>query len=128
MNVFDKVSKFDLKKAGLINLAVGAINVLIHVSVIAGLLPYVWVNGGRTENFEMACSISASSIVVTLIGMIITLVGAKIIPVKFNRFWGIAFTVFLVAMLPLAFVGIVQQFLELYLKNASVVSLRLLGS
>ena len=110
MNIFDKVSVFDLKKAGLINLAVGGINVLIHISVIAGLLPYMWVNGGRTESYEMACSISASSIVVTLIGMFITLVGAKIIPVKFNRFWGIAFTVFLMAMLPLAFVGIVQQF------------------
>ena len=95
MNIFDKVNVFSLKKAGLINLAVGAINVLIHVSVIAGLLPYVWVNGGRTENFEMACSISASSIVVTLIGMIITLVGAKIIPVKFNRFlWNCLYGVF----------------------------------
>ena len=111
MNIFDKVSVFDLKKAGLINFAVGGINVLIHISVIAGLLPYMWVNGGRTESYEMACSISASSIVVTLIGMIITLVGAKIIPVKFNRFCGIAFTVFLVAMLPLAFMGIIQQFL-----------------
>lgn len=111
MNIFDKVSVFDLKKAGLINLAVGGINVLIHISVIAGLLPYMWVNGGRTESYEMACSISTSSIVVTLIGMFIMLVGAKIIPVKFNRFWGIAFTVLLMAMLPLAFVGVVQQFL-----------------
>ena len=111
MNIFDKVSVFDLKKAGLINLAVGGINVLIHISVIAGLLPYMWVNGGRTESYEMACSISASSIVVTLIGMFITLVGAKIIPVKFNRFGGIAFTVLLMAMLPLAFVGVIQQFL-----------------
>ena len=42
MNIFDKVSVFDLKKAGLINLAVGGINVLIHISVIAGLLPYMW--------------------------------------------------------------------------------------
>ncbi len=111
MNIFDKVSVFDLKKAGLINLAVGGINVLIHISVIAGLLPYTWVNGGRTENFEMACSVSYSSIVMTLIGMIITLFAAKFIPVKFNRFWGIAFTVLLMAMLPLAFVGVVQQFL-----------------
>jgi len=110
MNIFDKVSVFDLKKAGLINLAVGGINVLIHISVIAGLLPYMWVNGGRTESYEMACSVSYSSIVMTLIGMIITLFAAKIVPVKFNRFWGIAFTVLLMAMLPLAFVGVVQQF------------------
>lgn len=111
MNIFDKVSKFDLKKTGLINLVVGGINVFIHISVIAGLLPYTWVNGGRTANFEMACSISYSSIVMTIIGMIVTLFAAKFIPVKFNRFWGIAFTVFLMAMLPLSFMGVIQQFL-----------------
>ncbi len=103
--------KFDLKKAGMISVTVGVINVLLHVLVIAGVVPFGWVNGGRTATFEEARGISGSSIVMTLINILIALVASQIIPLKLNKFWGIVLSVFLIGTLPLTLVGVSQQFL-----------------
>ncbi|MBO4404916.1 MAG: hypothetical protein J5780_06270 [Treponema sp.] len=111
MKFIERVRQFSLKKAGYINLTIAVINILIHVFVMAGILPYTWVNGGRTENYEAACSIAFSSIIVIAVTMLLTLIASGIIPVKFNRFFGIFLTVILIVLLPFSFIGIVQQFL-----------------
>ena len=81
------------------------------MAVLTELLPYTWVNGGRTEDFATACQISFSSIVITLINMVICAIASQIIPVKFNRFWGITLSAFLIVTLPFDIIGIIQQFL-----------------
>ena len=105
------IRKFDLKKAGYISVSIGVINIIIHILVITGVLPYLWVNGGRSESFTAAQSASFSSIVITVISIIITLIASQIIPIKMNKFWGIAISVFLIVTLPLSVVGIISQFL-----------------
>lgn len=105
------IRKFDLKKAGYISVLIGVINIIIHILVITGVLPYLWVNGGRSESFTAAQSASFSSIVITVISIIITLIASQIIPIKMNKFWGIAISVFLIVTLPLSVVGIISQFL-----------------
>ena len=105
------IRKFDLKKTGIVNVSAGLINIIVHVLVILKILPYQWVNGGRTESYEIACQISVGSIVVMIVCVLITLIACKIIPLKLNRFWGIALSVLLIAMLPLSLLGVVQQFL-----------------
>jgi hypothetical protein len=102
---------FDLKKTGIVNVSAGLINIIVHVLVILKILPYQWVNGGRTESYEMACQISVASIVVMIVCILITMIASKIIPLKLNRFGGIALSVLLIAMLPLSLLGVVQQFL-----------------
>ena len=105
------IRKFDLKKTGFVNVSVCFVNIIVHVLVILKILPYQWVNGGRTESYEMACQISVASIVVMIVCIFITLIACKIIPLKLNRFWEIALSVLLIAMLPFSLLGVIQQFL-----------------
>lgn len=105
------IRKFNLKKAGYISVSIGVVNIIVHILVITGVLPYLWVNGGRSESFSTAQSTSFSSIIITLISILITLIASQIIPVRLNRFWRIAISVFLIVTLPISFIGIVSQFL-----------------
>lgn len=105
------IRKFDLRKAGIISVSVGVINICIHLLVIANIIPYLWVNGGRTESFEAAVQTSRGSIILTIINILIALIASQIIPIKFNKFWGIVISAFLIVTLPLTLVGVIQQFL-----------------
>ncbi|MCQ2584548.1 MAG: hypothetical protein MJ185_03070 [Treponema sp.] len=105
------IRKFNLKKAGWISASVGGINIVVHLLVIASIIPYLWVNGGRTESLEAARQLSTSSIIMTVINILIALIASQIIPVKLNRFFGIVLSAFLIVTLPLTLVGVVQQFL-----------------
>ena len=105
------IRKFDLKKAGYISVLIGVINIIVHILVIAGAIPYLWVNGGRSESFSAARSTSFSSIIITAISILITLIASQIIPIRLNKFWGIAISVLLIVTLPLSFIGAIAQFL-----------------
>lgn len=109
--MFTWIRKFSLRKAGWISASIGGINIIVHLLVISNIIPYLWVNGGRTESFEAAQQISTDSIIMTVINIIIALVASQIIPIKFNKFWGIVISAFLILTLPLTLVGIAQQFL-----------------
>lgn len=105
------IRKFNLKKAGFVSIILGLINIVVHILVITGILPYLWVNGGRSESFTAAQSTSFYSIIITLVSIAITLIASQIIPIRFNKFWGIVISVFLIITLPLSFIGIIAQFL-----------------
>ena len=105
------IRKFDLRKAGVCSAVVGGINIILHVLVIANIIPYSWVNGGRSESYAKAQQISMSSIIMTIINIGIALIASRIIQVKLNKFWGIMLSAFLIVTLPLSFVGVIQQFL-----------------
>lgn len=106
-----RIRKLNLRKAGLCSATIGGINILVHILVIANIIPYLWVNGGRTISFTEAQQISMNSIIMTIINVIIALVASQIIPIRFNKFWGIAISTFLIITLPLGFIGILQQFM-----------------
>ncbi|QFJ55101.1 hypothetical protein [Pseudobutyrivibrio xylanivorans] len=105
------IRKSSLKTAGFISVAIGLLTILVHVLVITGVLPYLWINGGRSESFEAAKQTSFSSIIIILVSIVITIIASQIIPIKFNKFWGIVISVFLIVTLPLSFFGIIEQFL-----------------
>ncbi len=97
------IRKIDLKKAGICSVVIGIINICVYISVILSLIPYTWVNGGMTESLEAARQISASSIIMTMINILILVIASGIIPVRFNRFCGIVLSVFLIVTLPFSF-------------------------
>ena len=105
------IRKFDLRKAGICSVVIGGVNIIVHILVITNIIPYLWVYGGRTESFAAAQQTSTSSIVMTIANILITLIASQIIPVKLNKFWGIALSIFLIITLPLKLVGVIQQFL-----------------
>lgn len=69
------------------------------------------VNRGRTETLIAARELLTSSIIITLVNILIALIASQIIPLRLNRFWGIALSIFLIITLPFGFIGIIQQFL-----------------
>lgn len=105
------IRNINLRKAGWVSVSIGVINIIVHLLVISNIIPFLWVNGGRTESFEVAQQISADSIIMTVINIVIALIASQIIPIKFNKFWGIVISSFLILTLPLTLVGIAQQFL-----------------
>ena len=105
------IRKFDLRKAGICSAVIGGVNIIVHILVIANIIPYLWVNGGRTESFAVAQQTSISSIVMTIINILIALIASQIIPIKLNKFGGIVLSAFLIITLPLTLVGVIQQFL-----------------
>lgn len=109
--MLDKIRKFDLKKAGYAGCIIGLFNIMVHMFVIFQIIPYTWVNGGRTASLVAAQEISVSSIIITVINILIALVATQIIPIKLNRIAGITLSAFLILTLPFSFIGIIQQFL-----------------
>lgn len=109
--MLNRIRKVNLKKAGICSCIVGLINIVVHLLVIIQIIPYTWVNGGRTESLIAARELSMSSIIMTIFNILIALVASQIIPIKFNKFFGMALSIFLIVTLPLSFVGIIQQFL-----------------
>ena len=105
------IRKFDLRKAGICSVVGSGIGIILHILVIANIIPYLWVNGGRTETFAEAQEISTGSIVIILVKILIALIASRIIPVRLNKFWGIFLSAFLVITLPVTLVGVIQQFL-----------------
>ncbi|MBW9172815.1 hypothetical protein [Clostridium estertheticum] len=79
--------------------------------IIPQIMPYTWVNGGRSVSYELARQTSLSSIYMTIFNIIIALIASKIIPLKMNKFWSKFLTIFLVVTLPLGLIGIGEQFL-----------------
>ena len=109
--MLDKIRKFDLKKAGYGACIIGLFNIMVHMLVIFQIIPYTWVNGGRTASQVAAQEISVSSIIMTVINILIALVATQIIPIKLNRIAGITLSAFLILTLPFSLIGIIQQFL-----------------
>lgn len=105
------IRKYDLRKAGIGSVVSSGIGIIVHILVIANIIPYLWVNGGRSETFTAAQKISTSSIVIILIKILIALIASRIIPIRLNKFWGIFLSAFLVITLPVTLVGVIQQFL-----------------
>lgn len=109
--MLNRIRKINLQKAGIGACIVGLINIAIHILVINQLIPYTWVNGGRTESIIVARELSISSIIMTIFNILIALIASQIIPIKLNYFFGKALSIFLIITLPFSFLGIVQQFL-----------------
>lgn len=109
--MLNSIRKINLKKAGIGACIIGLINIAVHLLVIIQIIPYTWINGGRTESPIAAKELSTSSTILTLFNILIALVASQIIPIKLSKFFGKALSIFLIITLPFSFVGIIQQLL-----------------
>ncbi len=109
--MIEKIRRFNIQKAGYISIAVGIVAIFVHVLVMSHVLPYTWINGGRSISYQAAFQTSLSSIVTIFISILITLIASKIIPLGLNKFWTILLIIWLWIGIPLDLIGIAQQFL-----------------
>lgn len=67
-----------------------AIVFLTHVLILLQVIPYQWVNGGRSVSYEAQAQLSFVSLVIALIGLIYIFLTDKIKPMRYH----IAFRIF----------------------------------
>lgn len=83
--MLDKLRKMKMITAVLMGVWFYSLTILIHVLVICSIIPYTWVNGGRSESFAAQLSLSMISTLIAVMGVVFTLLigGNKL--TKFNR-------------------------------------------
>ena len=109
--MIEKIRKCNIKKAGFISAAMGMVAIAVHAMVLFQILPYEWINGGRSPSYQAANQTSINSIIMIVISILITLIASKLIPLELNKFWTILLIIWLWIGIPLDIVGIIQQLL-----------------
>lgn len=60
-----------------------AIVFVTHVLILLGVIPYQWVNGGRSPSFAAQTQLSYVSMAIALVGMLYILLTARIKPLRY---------------------------------------------
>jgi len=120
-------SIISLRKAGWCSLCVGVIGILLHILVLADILPYQWINGGRTESLSQAYQTAALSIVIIVVMKLITLFGARILPMRRNKTAAVILRAALIAIACFSFIGVIQQLLGTIFEKCILSVVNLIG-
>jgi fumarate reductase subunit D len=98
--------KIDIKTAGYINIIILAVVICIHLLVIFGVMPFTWINGGRSASFEIGQQTSIVSIVILFVMILVNIWAAGII--RINRFVTVL-KILMWIFFAYSLVGLVQQ-------------------
>lgn len=74
-----------MKTAVFMGIIFYSLNILIHFLIISKSIPFTWVNGGRSESFAEQLPISVINIVISIIGVVFTLIVGRIKLYKYKR-------------------------------------------
>lgn len=74
-----------LKTAGILAISMNVLAILVHVLVLLGVIPYLWINGGRSVDFAAATQTSLSSIPILAVGCVVPLLGSQLLPIRLGR-------------------------------------------
>jgi hypothetical protein len=72
--MLEKLRKVNLKTAVIMGICFYSLTMLLHVLIIRGVIPYTWVNGGRSDSFATQLPISIINIIICILGGVFTLV------------------------------------------------------
>ena len=62
-----------------------SLTILIHVLILSGIIPFTWVNSGRSESFATQLPISIINIIISISGGAFTLFVGRIILYTYKR-------------------------------------------
>jgi hypothetical protein len=105
------IKKIGLKQAGLIYITMSIITVIVHLLVIFRLMPYTWINGGRSATYEIARQTSINSIPYFIIVIAIALLVCGIIRVRWNSVVKKIISILLWIMVAYTCLGLIFQLL-----------------
>lgn len=74
-----------MKAAVFMGIIFYSLTILIHFLIISKIIPFTWVNGGRSESFAEQLPISVINIVISFIGVVFTLIVSRIKLYKYKR-------------------------------------------
>ncbi|WP_394578427.1 hypothetical protein [Cytobacillus firmus] len=95
-----------MKTAVFMGIIFYSLTILIHFLIICKSIPFTWVNGGRSESFAEQLPISVINIVISIIGVVFTLIVGRIKLYKYKR----GITVICRFFVVLWSFGFIQQF------------------
>jgi len=71
--MLEKLRKVNMKTAVVMGVCFYSLTLLLHVLIISGIIPFTWVNGGRSESFATQLPLSIVSAIIAISGGIFTL-------------------------------------------------------
>jgi hypothetical protein len=74
-----------MKTAVFMGIIFYSLTIFIHFLIISKSIPYTWVNGGRSESFAEQLPISVINSVISIIGVVFTLIVGRIKLNKYKR-------------------------------------------
>ena len=74
-----------MKTAVFMGIIFYSLTISIHVLIISGIIPFTWVNGGRSESFAAQLPISIINIIISIIGGMFTLIVGRNILYTYKR-------------------------------------------
>jgi len=74
-----------MKIAVFIGVIFYSLTILIHLLIISEIIPFTWVNGGRSESFAAQLPISIISTIIAIIGGVFTVIVGRNILYKYKR-------------------------------------------
>ncbi len=78
--MLEKLRKVNMKTAVNMGICFYSLTILIQVLIISGIIPFTWVNGGRSESLATQLPISIINIIISIIGGAFTiLIGRNIL-------------------------------------------------
>lgn len=83
--MLEKLRKMNIKTAVFMGICFYSLTILIHVLIISGIIPFTWVNGGRSDSFASQLPISITSIIISIIGGFFTLIIEENMLYKYKR-------------------------------------------
>ena len=83
--MLDKLRKINMKTAVYMGICFYSLTILIHVLIISGIIPFTWVNGGRSKSFDTQLPISIINTIISIIGGVFTLIVGGNILYKYKR-------------------------------------------
>jgi hypothetical protein len=72
--MLEKLRKVNLKTAVLMGIYFYSLTMLLHVLIISGVIPFTWVNGGRSDSYDTQLPISIINIIICIVGGVFTLI------------------------------------------------------
>lgn len=69
------------------------LSIAVHILVIYKLLPFNWINGGRSESYEKQKQVSVSSSFILLVGLALIVLSQLIPSIRTTLFFSILFFV-----------------------------------
>ena len=83
--MLEKLRKINMKTAVFMGIIFYALSILLHVLIIGGIIPFKWVNGGRSETLAIQLPISIVNIIISIIGGVFTLIVGRNILYTYKR-------------------------------------------
>ena len=83
--MLEKLRKINMKTAVFMGICFYSLTILIHVLILSGIIPFTWVNGGRSDSFATQLPISIINIIISIIGGVFTLIVGGNILYKYKR-------------------------------------------